>query len=225
MRLLLVDDHERFAAFVKEGLEADGFTVDVVYNAEDGDATVDTVDYDVIVLNLGLPDMDGIDVLKKWREDGHLTPVLILTARDAVEDRVKGLNAGSDDYMLKPFAMEELLVRVRALLRRPGGVLGTVLSEGNIEFDTTAREVRVNEKTTSVSRREMEVLEQLLRRKGRVAPKDVSEDKIYGFDEEVSSNSVEVHVSRLRKRLQGAGANVTVHTIRGVGYLLSGEDA
>ena len=225
MRLLLVDDHERFAAFVKEGLEAGGFTVDVVYNAEDGDATVDTVDYDVIVLNLGLPDMDGIDVLKKWREDGHLTPVLILTARDAVEDRVKGLNAGSDDYMLKPFAMEELLVRVRALLRRPGGVLGTVLSEGNIEFDTTAREVRVNEKITSVSRREMEVLEQLLRRKGRVVPKDVSEDKIYGFDEEVSSNSVEVHLSRLRKRLQGAGANVTVHTIRGVGYLLSGEDA
>ena len=225
MRLLLVDDHERFAAFVKEGLEAGGFTVDVVYNAEDGDAAVDTVDYDVIVLNLGLPDMDGIDVLKKWREDGHLTPVLILTARDAVEDRVKGLNAGSDDYMLKPFAMEELLVRVRALLRRPGGVLGTVLSEGNIEFDTTAREVRVNEKTTSVSRREMEVLEQLLRRKGRVVPKDVSEDKIYGFDEEVSSNSVEVHLSRLRKRLQGAGANVTVHTIRGVGYLLSGEDA
>jgi DNA-binding response OmpR family regulator len=162
--------------------------------------------------------------LKKWREDGDVTPVLILTARDAVEDRVKGLNAGADDYMLKPFAMEELVARVRALLRRPGGVLGTVLQEGNIEFDTTAREVRINEKTVSISRREMEVLEQLLRRKGRVVPKDVLEDKIYGFDEEVSSNSVEVHVSRLRKRLIGAGADVSVHTIRGVGYLLSGED-
>lgn len=127
--------------------------------------------------------------------------------------------------MLKPFAMEELLARVRALLRRPGGVLGVVLTEGNIEFDTTAREVRVNNKTTPISRREMEVLEQLLRRKGRVVPKDVLEDKIYGFNEEVSSNSVEVHVSRLRKRLQTAGANVTVHTIRGVGYLLSEEEA
>jgi DNA-binding response OmpR family regulator len=225
VRLLLVEDHERFAEFVKEGLEAGGFTVDVVYNAGDGDAAMETVDYDAVVLDLGLPDKDGLDVLKKWRDDGNVTPVLILTARDAVEDRVRGLNAGSDDYMLKPFAMEELLARVRALLRRPGGVLGTVLAEGNIEFDTTAREVRVNEKTTPISRREMEVLEQLLRRKGRVVPKDVLEDKIYGFDEEVSSNSVEVHVSRLRKRLLGAGANVTVHTIRGVGYLLSGEEA
>lgn len=225
MRLLLVEDHERFAAFVKEGLEGGGFTVDVVHSGEDGDGAITAVDYDAIILDLGLPDQDGLDVLKKWREIGNKTPVLILTARDAVEDRVKGLNAGSDDYMLKPFAMEELLARVRALLRRPGGVLGTVLSEGNVEFDTTAREVRVNDKTTSISRREMEVLEQLLRRKGRVVPKDVLEDKIYGFDEEVSSNSVEVHVSRLRKRLQGAGADITVHTIRGVGYLLSKEDS
>lgn len=146
MRLLLVEDHERFAAFVKEGLEAGGFTVDVVYNAEDGDAAVGTVDYDAIVLDLGLPDMDGLDVLKKWREDGHLTPVLILTARDAVEDRVKGLNAGSDDYMLKPFAMEELLARVRALLRRPGGVLGTVLSE------VTSNLIRQRVKSVSMRR-------------------------------------------------------------------------
>ena len=224
MRLLLIEDHERFAVFVKEGLEKGGFTVDAVNCAGDGDAAMGTVDYDAVVLDLGLPDQDGLDILKKWREDGDVTPVLILTARDAVEDRVKGLNAGADDYMLKPFAMEELVARVRALLRRPGGVLGTVLQEGNIEFDTTAREVRINEKTVSISRREMEVLEQLLRRKGRVVPKDVLEDKIYGFDEEVSSNSVEVHVSRLRKRLIGAGADVSVHTIRGVGYLLSGED-
>lgn len=224
MRLLLVEDHERFAMFVKEGLEAGGFTVDDVYNAGDGDAAMDTVSYDVVILDLGLPDQDGLDILKKWRDNGNVTPVLILTARDAVEDRVKGLNAGADDYMLKPFAMEELLARVRALLRRPGGVLGTVLTEGNVEFDSTAREVRVNNKTIAISRREMEVLEQLLRRKGRVVPKDVLEDKIYGFDEEVSSNSVEVHVSRLRKRLQGAEANIIVHTIRGVGYLLSAQE-
>jgi DNA-binding response OmpR family regulator len=182
------------------------------------------VKYDAIVLDLGLPDQDGLEVLKKWRDDGDETPVLVLTARDAVEDRVKGLNAGADDYMLKPFAMEELVARVRALLRRPGGVLGTVLEEGNIELDTTAREVRVAQKTISISRREMEVLEQLLRRKGRLVPKDVLEDKIYGFDEEVSSNSVEVHVSRLRKRLTSSGASVVVHTIRGVGYMLSANE-
>jgi len=174
---LLVEDHERFAVFVKEGLEKGGFTVDAVNCAGDGDAAMGTVDYDAVVLDLGLPDQDGLDILKKWREDGDVTPVLILTARDAVEDRVKGLNAGADDYMLKPFAMEELVARVRALLRRPGGVLGTVLQEGNIEFDTTAREVRINEKTVSISRREMEVLEQLLRRKGRVCRKMCSKIK------------------------------------------------
>jgi len=195
VRILLVEDHERIASFVKDGLESGGFTVDLVLTAGDGGAAVQTVKYDVIVLDLGLPDQDGLEVLKKWRDDGDETPVLVLTARDAVEDRVKGLNAGADDYMLKPFAMEELVARVRALLRRPGGVLGTVLEEGNIELDTTAREVRVAQKTISISRREMEVLEQLLRRKGRVVPKDVLEDKIYGFDEEVSSNSVEVQVS------------------------------
>lgn len=224
MRILLVEDHERIASFVKDGLESGGFTVDLVLTAGDGDAAVQTVKYDVIVLDLGLPDQDGLEVLKKWRDDGDETPVLVLTARDAVEDRVKGLNAGADDYMLKPFAMEELVARVRALLRRPGGVLGTVLEEGNIELDTTAREVRVAQKTISISRREMEVLEQLLRRKGRVVPKDVLEDKIYGFDEEVSSNSVEVHVSRLRKRLTSSGASVVVHTIRGVGYMLSANE-
>jgi DNA-binding response OmpR family regulator len=224
VRILLVEDHERIASFVKDGLESGGFTVDLVLTAGDGDAAVQTVKYDVIVLDLGLPDQDGLEVLKKWRDDGDETPVLVLTARDAVEDRVKGLNAGADDYMLKPFAMEELVARVRALLRRPGGVLGTVLEEGNIELDTTAREVRVAQKTISISRREMEVLEQLLRRKGRVVPKDVLEDKIYGFDEEVSSNSVEVHVSRLRKRLTSSGASVVVHTIRGVGYMLSANE-
>lgn len=224
MRILLVEDHERFASFVKDGLEGGGFTVDLVFTAGDGDAAVQTVKYDAIVLDLGLPDQDGLEVLKKWRDDGDETPVLVLTARDAIEDRVKGLNSGADDYMLKPFAMEELVARVRALLRRPGGVLGTVLEEGNVELDTTAREVRVQDKTISISRREMEVLEQLLRRKGRVVPKDVLEDKIYGFDEEVSSNSVEVHVSRLRKRLSSADASVVVHTIRGVGYMLSAEE-
>lgn len=115
------------------------------------------------------------------------------------------------------------MARVRALLRRPGGALGVVLTAGNVSFDTTAREVLIAEKTVTVSRREMAVLEQLMRRNGRVVPKNVLEDKIYGFDEEVSSNSVEVHVSRLRKRLAGAGATVSVHTLRGVGYLLSDD--
>ncbi len=221
MRLLLVEDHARFAHFVREGLEKEGFTVDLVETGAAADAAVSAVRYDAIILDLGLPDEDGVDVLKGWRDRGEETPVLILTARDGVEDRVRGLNSGGDDYLLKPFDMNELVARVRALLRRPGGALGLVLNAGNVAFDTTAREVRIDEQPISISRREMAVLEQLMRRSGRVVPKDVLEDKIYGFDEEVSSNSVEVHVSRLRKRLTNAGADVAVHTLRGVGYLLA----
>lgn len=224
MRILLVEDHARFAALINDGLEKTGFTVDHVDSAGSAEAAVSTVSYDAIILDLGLPDADGIELLKGWRNRGVDTPVLILTARDGVDDRVRGLNAGGDDYLLKPFSMDELVARIRALLRRPGGALGVVLTAGNVQFDTTAREVRIDERTVTVSRREMAVLEQLMRRHGRVVPKDVLEDKIYGFDEEVSSNSVEVHVSRLRKRLSGAGATVSVHTLRGVGYLLA-EDA
>jgi len=221
MRILLVEDHARFGGYIKEGLEKADFTVDLFGTAHSADAALSTVKFDAIILDLGLPDMDGIQLLKSWRKQGNKTPVLILTARDDITDKVKGLNSGGDDYMLKPFAMEELVARIRALLRRPEGVLGTVLKAGNLDFDTSGREVRINDEAVKFSRREMAVLEQLMRRYGRVVPKDVLEDKIYGFDQEVSSNSVEVHISRLRKRLSQSAANVSVHTLRGVGYLLS----
>ncbi len=224
MRLLLIEDHSRLASFVKTGLGKQGFTVDVFGTLSDGMAAIEAVAYDAAILDLGLPDGDGLSLLQSLRESGDNTPVLILTARDAVDDRVKGLNAGGDDYLLKPFAIEELVARIRALLRRPGGVLGLTLEAGNISFDTTAREVRVADSTIHISRREMSVLEQLMRRHGRVVPKDVLEDKIYGFDEEVTSNSVEVHISRLRKRLATAQASVSIHTLRGVGYLLAEDD-
>ncbi len=225
MRLLLIEDHDRFSKFVIDGLEKEGFTVDGVDTAGGGEDAMATVQYDAIILDLGLPDKDGLNALREWRERGDETPVLILTARDGIDERVKGLNSGGDDYLLKPFAMEELVARIRALLRRPGGVLGLVITAGNVSFDTTAREVQVDEKTIAIPRRELGVLEQLMRRNGRVVPKDVLEDKIYGFGQEISSNSVEVHVSRLRKRLASAGANISVHTLRGVGYLLSEESS
>ena len=202
-------------------MEKEGFAVDVFGTVADGDAAVETVAYDAVVLDLGLPDGDGMSLLRSMRERGDTTPVLILTARDGVDDRVKGLNSGGDDYLLKPFDMKELIARVRALLRRPGGALGMVLTAGNLSFDTVAREVSVENKAITVSRREMDVLEQLLRRYGRVVPKDVLEENLYGFGEEVTSNSVEVHISRLRKRLSGADASVSIHTLRGIGYLLS----
>jgi DNA-binding response OmpR family regulator len=224
MRVLLVEDNQRLAETTKQGLEKESFTVDWFDTAGESEAAIDTVSYDAIVLDLGLPDGDGMDLLKQLRSRGSSTPVLILTARDGVEDRVRGLDGGADDYLLKPFAMEELIARIRALLRRPGGALGLTLTAGNVSFDTTAREVLVDDSVISVSRREMGVLEQLMRRNGRVVPKDVLEDKLYGFGEEVTSNSVEVHISRLRKRLLKANANISVHTLRGIGYLLSEDD-
>jgi len=224
MRLLLVEDNKRLAETTKEGLEKESFTVDWFDTVGESEAAIEAISYDVIVLDLGLPDGDGMDVLKQLRARKSSTPVLILTARDGVEDRVKGLDAGADDYLLKPFAMPELIARIRALLRRPGGALGLTLTAGNVSFDTAAREVRVGEYVISISRREMGVLEQLMRRFGRVIPKDVLEDNLYGFGEEVTSNSVEVHISRLRKRLSKAEADVSVHTLRGVGYLLSEDE-
>ena len=223
MRVLLVEDNARLRKFINKGLSVEGFSVDQFSTVSEAQAALDTIQYNVIVLDLGLPDGDGLMLLRALREKGDNVPVLILTTRDGVDDRVKGLNSGGDDYMLKPFAMEELVARIRALMRRPGGALGVTLMAGNVSFDTTAREVCVRESPITISRREMSVLEQLMRRNGRVVPKDVLEDRIYGFEQQVASNSVEVHISRLRKRLSNAGADVNIHTIRGVGYLLSEE--
>ncbi len=225
MRVLLVEDNARLSNFIQKGLVAEGFSVDLFGTVNEAQAALGTIQYNVVVLDLGLLDGDGLDLLRELRNKGENIPVLILTARDGVDDRVKGLNSGGDDYMLKPFAMEELVARIRALMRRPGGALGVTLTAGNVSFDTTAREVCVSETPITISRREMGVLEQLMRWHGRVVPKDVLEDRIYGFEQQVGSNSVEVHISRLRKRLPNAGADVNIHTLRGVGYLLSEEHA
>lgn len=223
MRILLVEDNERLAESVRAGLEKEAFTVDSFGTVGDAHAALEGTPYDAVVLDLGLPDGDGLDVLKKLRDQKNTTPVLILTARDGLSDRVRGLNAGADDYLLKPFALEELVARIRALLRRPGGALGVTLMAGNVSLDSTAREVRISDMPIAISRREMGVLEQLMRRFDRVVPKNILEEKLYGFDDEVTSNSVEVHVSRLRKRLAGSHASVKIHTLRGVGYILSEE--
>lgn len=224
MRVLLVEDNLRLSTLVRRGLENEDFTVDGVGTISDAEAALETAPYDVVILDLGLPDGDGLDLLRDMRAGGSHIPVLVLTARDGVDDRVKGLNAGADDYLLKPFAVEELTARLRALLRRPDGALGLSLHAGNITFDTSSREVRVGKELIKISKKEMGVLEQLMRRAGRVVPKDTLESKLYGFDEEVSPNSLEANISRLRKRLAQVDAGVSIHTLRGVGYLLSDSE-
>ncbi|MDE2184189.1 MAG: response regulator transcription factor [Alphaproteobacteria bacterium] len=221
MRLLVVEDEKRIAELVRAALGRAGFVVDTVGTAADAVAGLALATYDAVILDLGLPDGDGLGVLAEIRRLGDSTPVLVLTARDAVEDRVLGLNTGADDYLIKPFDMSELVARTKALLRRPGQALGVVLEAGNVILDTIGRDVRVAGTVVPLPRRELAVLEHLMRRLGRVVPKSVLEDKLYGIDDELESNAIPVHVSHLRKKLIDAGATPEIHTVRGVGYLLT----
>jgi DNA-binding response OmpR family regulator len=221
MRLLLVEDNARFAALLTQGLTSAGFDVDVLGTATDAAEAVQTSRFDIVVLDLGLPDGDGLDVLAEMRRRGNATPVLILTARGSVKDRVTGLQSGADDYLVKPFALEEMVARLQALLRRPGNLLGLALRLGNVTLDTIARQVFVADQPILFSAREIAVLEHLLRRSGRVVAKNLLESNLYGLSQEVGSNAVEVYVHRVRKHLAEVGATVQIHTVRGVGYMIA----
>jgi DNA-binding response OmpR family regulator len=221
LRLLVIEDEDRLCGILKSKLGETGFTVDIAASAEDAGIALELINYDAAVLDLGLPDGDGLAVLTAARAAGKALPILILTARDAVEDRVAGLNAGADDYLTKPFAMTELVARIKALLRRPGSVLGITLEVGNIRLDTIGRELLIGGNPVRLSRRELAILEQMMRRFGRIVPKAVLEEKLYGIDEEPDSNPIPVHVHHLRRQLEAAGANIEIHTIRGVGYVLA----
>jgi DNA-binding response OmpR family regulator len=216
MRILLIEDHQRLAGSIVEGLAGFGFGIDTA----EGLAALRSLSYDAIILDLGLPDRDGLDLLKDIRETANWTPIIVLTARDGIDDRVEGLDRGADDYMLKPFAMKELAARLRALLRRPGGPLGTTIDIGNITLDTAARQLKVGGRTVAIPPRELDALELLMRRADQVVPKRLFEDSVYGLSDDVSPNTIEALVSRLRRRLETIGAGVSIHTLRGIGYLL-----
>jgi DNA-binding response OmpR family regulator len=225
MRLLLIEDNERLAVAVAQHLKSAGFAIDRVGLAAEASAALATTRYDAIVLDLGLPDDDGMRILQNARGRGDGTPILILTARDGLEDRIKGLNSGADDYLLKPFAMGELVARLKALLRRPGAVLGSTLGAGNVSLDTVNCSVEVAGQPLILGRRELALLELLLRRAGRVVAKGALEEGLYGFNDPATANSVETQMSRLRKKLDCAGAAIVIHTVRGVGYLLTERGA
>jgi DNA-binding response OmpR family regulator len=221
MRLLLVEDNERLSALLAKGLGSAGFEIDLVSTASDAYEAAVGIGYSAIVLDLGLPDDDGLNVLRELRRRRIVTPVLILTARSSLKDRVKGLQTGADDYLGKPFALEELVARLHALLRRPGNLLGLALNVGNVTLDAAARQMVVAGKARLLSAREVAVLELLMRRSGRVVPKKLVEDQLFGFANDIGSNAVEVYIHRIRKQLAEAGAAVQIHTVRGVGYLIA----
>jgi DNA-binding response OmpR family regulator len=221
MRVLIVEDEPRIAEILAAALRRAGFAADSVALCADAGAALAANPYDVTILDLGLPDGDGLNLLQDLRARENPIPVLILTARDAVEDRVDGLDAGADDYLVKPFAVSEVIARIKALLRRPGGALGTILKAGNVMFDTIGRDVRVRDVVLALPRRECAILEHLMRRLGRVVPKSVLEERLYGIEDELESNAIPVHVHHLRRKLVEAGASAEIHTVRGVGYLLT----
>jgi two-component system OmpR family response regulator len=221
MLILLIEDHRRLAQTNIEGLAGFGFRVDLFQTADEGLAAAESISYDAMILDLGLPDRDGLEVVRALRVEGKRIPILILTARDGIDDRVEGLDRGADDYLLKPFAMKELAARLRALLRRPGGPLGATIDIGNVSLDTTTRQVKVDGRVISISRRELDALELLMRRADQVVPKRLFEELVYGLSEEVAPNAIEALVSRLRRRLEMIEARVSIHTLRGIGYLLT----
>lgn len=220
MRLLLIEDNPRLAGLIRDGLQGQGFAVDWCGTIAGAEAALQVNAYDLVLLDLGLPDGDGLELLRSIRRHKDATPILILTARGGLDDRVSGLDAGADDYLVKPFQIPELAARCRALMRRPGASLGTILACGNVMLDTAERSITIAARTVEAPPREVDLLEHLLRRSGHVVAKPALENSLYAMDAEVTPNALEAVVSRLRKRLASAEADVTLRTVHGVGYAL-----
>jgi len=220
MRILVAEDDAILAGAVLHGLRQAGYAVDWVKNGLEADSALEGDEFDLLILDLGLPRKSGLEVLKRLRGRDSRLPVLILTALDGVSDRVRGLDTGADDYLAKPFDLAELEARVRALTRR--GMAGgpTLLRHGTLSYDQVGRMARINGEPLELSARELGVLEVLMLRSGRVVNKEQLAEQLYGWDEEVGANAIEVYVHRLRKILAESGANVQIHTIRGAGYLM-----
>jgi two-component system OmpR family response regulator len=218
MRILIAEDDPTISVGLTRALREAGYATDHVSTGTAADSALSTQTFDLVILDIGLPGLDGFQVLKRIRERKNATPVLILTALDGIEDRVQGLNLGADDYLVKPFSLRELDARVRALLRRAAGQSQSMINHGELRFDTSARTAYMGDAIIELSVREVGLLEIFLSRIGRVVSKDVIIDLLFEWGEDVTSNAVEVYIHRLRKKLEPAG--VHIRTIRGVGYCL-----
>jgi len=226
MKVLVVEDHRALRELVAGHLTRAGFVVDVAEHGRAARTLLAVGGYDAMILDLGLPDIDGMTLLRA--RDGAVNsglPCLILTARDDLDSRLAGLNAGADDYILKPFEMAELEARLRAVLRRPGGRASPSLRCGNLVFEPETRHMSVGNRSVELARREAALLEECLRAAPRVVVKDRLEERLYACNEPATSNAIEALVSRLRRKLAGAGANCRIETVRGLGYRLAGDHA
>ncbi|MFK8260147.1 quorum sensing response regulator transcription factor QseB [Erwinia sp. AnSW2-5] len=216
MRILLIEDDRLIGDGIKAGLSKLGFSVDWFTQGNEGLRALSAAPYDAVVLDLSLPEIDGLTILRQWRQQGRDEPVLILTARDALEQRVSGLQQGADDYLCKPFSLSEVAARLQALIRRRHGQLQPTLQHGSLVMEPGSHSVTLNGEPLVLKARELALLELFLLNNGRVLTRTQLEDKLYGWDDDVSSNAVEVHIHHLRKKLGSA----FIRTIHGVGYTL-----
>ncbi|HSB94850.1 MAG TPA: response regulator transcription factor [Spongiibacteraceae bacterium] len=216
MRILLAEDDRQLGESLANALTLDHYVVDWVRRGTEVSPALSAASYDALILDIGLPGLSGLDVVRNLRRKGDQTPVMLLTARDAVADRINGLDMGADDYLGKPFDMDELFARLRSLLRRSGGMPAAVLMAGEMEFHTESREVVFRQQRSVLPAKEMAVLEMLARNRGRFVTKARLEESTYRWGEEIGSNTVEVYISHLRKRF----GSETIETLRGVGYRL-----
>lgn len=218
MRLLLVEDNLRLSDWLARTLERQKYTVDCVHTGGDADHVLQLEEYGLVILDLGLPQLGGLDVLRRMRSRGSAVPVLILTANDSLEARVAGLNGGADDYLAKPFEIEELNARVRALLRRPSALTDRLIHFGTLTFDSNNRRFTLGNEELTLTAREHAVLEALVLRAGATVSKTALTQTVFGFEDEANPNAIEIYVHRLRKKL--AGSDIEIVTQRGLGYVL-----
>lgn len=226
MNVLIAEDEKRLANAVAQILRENGYQVDVAYNGNDALYYATDGDYDVFVCDVMLPGMDGFEIVRQMRKQGVNTPIIMLTARTSLTDKVTGLDAGADDYLTKPFQPAELLARLRALTRRQGEVVLDVLSCGDLQVDLSSFDLSCNGKSVTLSYKEFEVLKYLVSNVGRTVPKDTLISRIWGIESDVNDNNVEAYISFLRKKLKFVGSSVQIVTQRKVGYrLVTGEEA
>jgi heavy metal response regulator len=225
MRILVVEDEPQIADFLARGLTENGYSVDTAHDGEEALQWPAVAEFDVIILDVMLPLVGGFEVCRRLRERGVRIPVLMLTARDAVEDRVAGLDSGADDYLVKPFAFAELLARVRALIRREPALQGNVLQLGDLVLDTVTRQVTRGEASVELTAKEFALLEYLMRHPDQVLSRTVIAEHVWNYDFDNATNVIDVHVKNLRKKIDGDHERKLIHTVRGAGYRISARGA
>jgi heavy metal response regulator len=223
MRILVVEDEKKVAGFIRQGLEEEHYSVDVAYDGEAGLQMAETERYDLLVLDVMLPKRSGLDLMKEFRARGGTVPVLILTAKGAIDDKVAGLDSGADDYLTKPFAFAELLARVRSLLRRSSKDKSTVLSIADLELDTVTHKARRAGRIIELTAKEYALLEYFLRNKERVLSRTIIAEHIWDYNFDTGTNIIDVYVNHLRNKIEGQGETKLIHTVRGVGYVVKEE--